>query len=139
MLVRENPETYETMVFFGAVTNSVVNGNENPIQIQIQDAVKCFDKSWLEETTNALYEAGLQTDMLNLLYLENRRSKVAIKINGNLTNRVAVSHVELQGSVWGSLKCTPALDQLNKIILPQYELTYKYKGDRSQVDFSQIS
>ena len=40
-----------------------------------------------------------------------------------------MSNVELQGSVWGSLKCTTAMDQLNKIILPQDELTYKYKGD----------
>ena len=128
---RKSRNIRDNIFVLGAVTNSVVNGNENPIQIQIQDAVKCFDKLWLEETTNALYEAGLQTDMLNLLYLENRRSKVAIKINGNLTNRVAVSHVELQGSVWGSLKCTTAMDQLNKIILPQDELTYKYKGDNN--------
>ena len=112
-----------------AVTNSVVNGHENPIQVQIQDAVKCFDKLWLEETTNALYEAGLKTDMLNLLYMENKRAKVAIKVNGNLTDRISVKNVELQGSVWGSLKCTASMDQLNKIILPQDELTYKYKGD----------
>jgi hypothetical protein len=107
----------------------VINGNEEAIQVQVQDAVKCFDKLWLEETTNALYEAGLKTDMLNLLYLENQNSKVAIKINNNLTQRMDVSKVELQGSVWGSLKCTTAMDQLNKIILPQNELTYKYKGD----------
>ena len=43
----------DTIFVLGAVTNSVVNGNKNPIQIQIQDAVKCFDKLWLEGTTNA--------------------------------------------------------------------------------------
>ena len=84
---------------------------------------------WLQETTNALFEAGLKTNMLNLLYLENQRANVAIKVNGNLTIRINVSNVELQGSVWGSLKCTTAINQLNKIILPQHELTYKYKGD----------
>ena len=106
-----------------------MNGHENPIQVQIQDAVKCFDKLWLEETTNALYEAGPKTDMLNLLCMENKRAKVAIKVNGNLTDRISVKNVKLQGSVWGSLKCTASMDQLNKIILPQDELTYKYKGD----------
>ena len=35
----------------------------------------------------------------------------------------------MQGSVWSSLKCTTAMDQLNQLILPQEELTYKYKGD----------
>ena len=89
----------------------------------------CFDKLWLEETTNALFEAGLQTDMLNLLYLENRKVKVAIKVNGNLTKRVNLTNIEMQGSVWGSLKCTTSMDQLNKIILPQEDLTYSYKGD----------
>ena len=67
--------------------------------------------------------------MLNLLYLENQRANVAIKVNGNLTIRINVSNVELKGSVWGSLKCTTAINQLNKIFLPQDELTYKYKGD----------
>ena len=53
----------DNIFVLSAVTNSVVNGHENPIQVQIQDAVKCFDKLWLEETTNALYKAGLKRDM----------------------------------------------------------------------------
>ena len=40
-------------------------------------------------------------------------------------------NVEMQGSVWGSLKCTSSMDRLNKIILPQDNLTYHYKGDPS--------
>jgi hypothetical protein len=119
----------DNIFILGAVSNSVVNGQEEAIQVQVQDAVKCFDKLWLEETTNALFEAGLQTDMLNLLYLENRKVKVAIKVNGKLTQRVNLTNIEMQGSVWGSLKCTTSMDQLNKIILPQEDLTYSYKGD----------
>ena len=104
---------------------------EEAIQVQVQDAVKCFDKLWLEETTNALYEAGLKTDMLNLLYLGNKRAKVAIKVNGHLTRRISLTNMEMQGSVWGSLKCTTTMDQLNKLILPQKELTYYYKEDEN--------
>ena len=69
--------------------------------------------------------------MLNLLYRENKRAKVAIKVNGHLTRRVTLTNVEMQGSVWGSLKCTTTMDQLNKIILPQKQLTYNYKGDEN--------
>ena len=54
---------------------------------------------------------------------------VAVKINNQLTKRICVKDVELQGSVWGSLKCTTLLDTLNKNILPQSNLTYQYKGD----------
>ena len=128
---RKQRNIRDNIFVLGAVSNSVVNGREDAIQVQVQDAVKCFDKLWLEETTNALYEAGLKSDMLNLLYLENKRANVAIKVNGNLTSRVTLTNVEMQGSVWGSLKCTTTMDQLNKIILPQKQLTYNYKGDEN--------
>ena len=36
---------------------------------------------------------------------------------------------QMQGSVWGSLKCTTSMDILNKTVLEQEEVTYKYKGD----------
>ena len=112
--------------------NTVINGKEDSIQIQVQDVNKYFDKFWLQETTNALYEAGLRNHMFNLLYLENKSAKVAIKIHNKLTKRFCVKNVELQGSVWGSLKCTSAMDRLNNIILSQDNLTYQYKcEDRS--------
>ena len=128
---RKERNIRDNIFVLGAVSNSVVHGQEDAIQVQVQDAVKCFDKLWLEETTNALYEAGLKSDMLNLLYLENKRANVAIKVNGQLTRRISLTNMEMQGSVWGSLKCTTTMDQLNKIILPQQKLTYCYKGDEN--------
>ena len=35
----------------------------------------------------------------------------------------------MQGSVWGSLKCTTNMDKLTKITLSDTQLQYKYKGD----------
>ena len=81
----------DNIFVLGTVTNSVINGNQNPIQVQIQDA----DKLWLQETTNALYEAGIQRDMLNLLFLENQRAQVAIKFYGNLTKRINVFNTDM--------------------------------------------
>ena len=109
--------------------NSVINGKEDPIQVQVQDAEKCFDKLWLESTTNALNEAGLNTEMLNILYIENLNAKVAVKINNGITERVPVKSVERHGSVWGSLKCTASMDILNKIILEQKDLIYKVRRE----------
>ena len=37
--------------------------------------------------------------------------------------------VELQGSVWGSLKCTVSMDKVNKVMLADADLSYKYRGD----------
>ena len=78
---------------------------------------------WLQATTNSLYDAGIQSDMLNLLHNENVKAKVAVKTNGGISKRIVVKNVEMQGSVWGSLKCTNSMYTLNKNILKQDHLT----------------
>ena len=98
----------------GALINSVITGGEDPIQIQVMDVEKYFDKLWLESTTNALYEAGIKNELLNILYQENTHAKIAINMNGRLTERKLVKDVEMQGSVWGSIKCTTTLDRMNQ-------------------------
>ena len=131
MGARKNRNIRDNIFILGAVINSVTNGAEDPIQVQVVDVEKCFDKLWLQSTTNALYDAGMKSDLLNLLYIENEKANIAVKVNGQLTKRVIVKDVEIQGSVWGSLKCTTTLDQLNKTILKQDKLIYKYKGDEN--------
>ena len=126
---RKNRNIRDNLFVLGAVINSVINGKEPPIQVQVQDVEKCFDKMWLQATTNALYDAGLKCDMLNLLHNENVKAKIAVKVNGGISRRVVVNNVEMQGSVWASLKCTTSMDTLNKTILEQDHLTYKYRGD----------
>ena len=126
---RKNRNIRDNLFVLGAVINSVTHGKEAPVQAQIQDVEKCFDKMWLEATTNSLYDAGIQSDMLNILHNLNVKAKVAVKINGGISKRVVVNNVEMQGSVWGSLKCTNSMDTLNKTILEQDHLTYKYRSD----------
>ena len=128
---RKGRNIRDNIFVLGAVINSVINGREDPIQVQVQDVEKCFDKLWLEATTNALFDAGLKHDMLNLLYIENKNAKVAVKVNGEVSKRVTVKSVEMQGSVWGSLKCTASMDTLNKTLLKQKDITYKYRSDPS--------
>jgi hypothetical protein len=128
---RKGRNIRDNIFILGAVINSVTNGGEEPIQIQVVDVEKCFDKLWLQATTNALYEAGIKCDLLNLLYIENKNAKIAVKANGQLTKRVDVKDVEIQGSVWGSMKCTKTIDQLYKILLKQDHITYHYKGDEN--------
>jgi hypothetical protein len=109
--------------------NSIINGDEAPIQAQVMDIKTCFDKLWLKACINSLYENGLKNDQLNLLYIENINAEVAVKINNGLTQRFPVNNVVMQGSVWGGLKCTSQMDKLNKIMKASDSLTYKYRGD----------
>ena len=100
----------------GAVTNSVINGDSKPIQAQVMDIKTCFDKIGLEACINSLYENGLRDDKLNLLYIENIKAEVAVKVNDSISQRFPVNNVVMQGSVWGGLKCTSQMDTLNKIM-----------------------
>ena len=84
---------------------------------------------WLQNTTNDLFEAGLKNDKLNLLYLENRNTKVAIKVNDKITRTINMKDIEMQGSVWSSLKCVVSMDKVNKVMLADDSLSYKYRGD----------
>ena len=46
--------------------------NEKPISICIYDCRQCFDSLWQEEIINDLYEAGVKSDKLALLYDINK-------------------------------------------------------------------
>ena len=85
----------------GAITNSVICGKS--IHVQVLDAIKCFDKLWRQVCVNSLYEAGIDNDLLKLLYIENKNAKIAVKINPKLSTRISVKDVVMQGSVCGSL------------------------------------
>ena len=120
----------DNIFVISAISNSVVNGTSPPIQVQVTDVEKCFDKMWLESCINSLYDAGLQNDMLNLLYIENKNANIAVKVNNSLSKRKSVKHVEIQGSVWAGLKCTSMMDTLNQKVISDKSLQYHYKEDK---------
>ena len=126
---RKQRNVRDNIYVLNAITNSVVNGKMPPIQVGVTDIEKCFDKMWLQATINALYEAGITNDTLNILYLENKTAQIAIKVNNKLTKRIPVRDVIMQGSVWGSIQCTTMLDKLNKVMLKEDHLKYLYRND----------
>ena len=95
----------------------------------VRDKEKGFDKLRLQACINALHDAGITNEHLNLLYIKNKNAEIAVKINGKISQRICVKDVVLQGSVWGSLKCTTKMDQPNKISMYDTTLQYRYKGD----------
>ena len=98
---RKHRNIRDNIFVIGAISNSVINGNQQPIQIAVTDVEKCFDKLWLQAAINSLYEAGLTNEVLNLLYVENKTANIAVKVNRKLTKRVEVNDIVMQGSVWG--------------------------------------
>ena len=52
--------------------------------IQVFDIVKCFDKMWLKEVLNDLYDVNMKNDQLSLLYELNKKSRVAVKTSSGI-------------------------------------------------------
>ena len=58
------------------VMNDINNGKGIEAHIQFMDIVKCFDKMWLKEVMNDLYDCEMKNDQLSLLYQLNESSRV---------------------------------------------------------------
>ena len=125
---RKNRNIRDNIFVLNAITNSVVNGKEDPVDIQLFDVEKCFDALCVEECINDIFEAGLDNDKLNLLYIENQNANIAIKTPGGKSKRKSIKNIIMQGTVWGSLLCTATMDKLGQLVYKNPELTYKYKG-----------
>ena len=120
---RKHRSVRDNIFVISAITTLVINGSSPAIQVQVMDQKTCFDKLWLQSCVNTLYKAGITDEKLNLLCIENQEA------NNQLTMKVSVKDIVMQGSVWGSLKCTISMDGLNKLALSDKSLQYKYKGD----------
>ena len=125
---RKGRNIRDNIFVLNAVTNSVIKGEEEAVDIQVVDVEKCFDTLWVQECINDLFEAGLDNDKLSLLYLENQNAKCAIKSDNGLSRRIDIQNIVMQGSVWGSLFCTTTMDKLGQISYKDENMIYKYKG-----------
>ena len=124
---RKNRNIRDNIFVLNAVTNSIVNGKADAVDVQVFDVEKCFDALWMQECINDLFETGFTNDKLSLLYLENQNAKIAIKTPQGISKRKTIKNVVMQGTVWGSLFCTTTMDKLGKLSYENEELLYKYK------------
>ena len=125
---RKNRNIRDNIFVLNAITNSVVNGTAEEVDIQVFDVEKCFDALWMQECINDLYETGFVNDKLPLLYLENQTAKIAIKTAKGMSKRISINNIVMQGTVWGSLFCTTTMDKLGQLVYKNEDLLYKYKN-----------
>ena len=125
---RRGRNVRDNIFTLNAITNSIINGNEDPIDIQLFDIEKCFDTLWVEDCVNDLFESGLQNDKLPLLFMENQNAEIAVKTQTGISHRKSIKNIIMQGTVFGSLCCTVSMDKLGQHIYKNHDLIYKYKG-----------
>ena len=78
---RKSRNIRDNLFVLYAICNSVINGKEEPVDVQVFDVMKCFDALWMEECVNDVYKAGFNNDKLPLIFLANQRANIAVKMN----------------------------------------------------------
>ena len=111
------------------IIHAVVNEarvKKKKIDILFTDIKQCFDSIWLDEATNDLYDSGVTSRSLNLLYEGNRKTRMCVETNFATSDRIELNKVVMQGSVTGGLICS---NQLSKICNKLYKEgnVYMYK------------
>ena len=99
------------------VIHSVLNGSEDPVDIQIYDVEKCFDALWLEDCMLDLYETlppEARDNKLSLIYKMNQDNYVAVNTAVGQTERVNLKNIVMQGGKWGPLKCSNTRDKIGE-------------------------
>jgi hypothetical protein len=112
------------------IVHAVVNeAHERKLNVDIQftDIKQCFDSLWLDETTNDMYDSGVRSRNLNILYEGNKRTQMCVETSYGKSPRVELNNVVMQGSVPGGMICS---NQLSKLCNKFYEEgnVYLYRG-----------
>ena len=125
---RKERNIRDNLFVVNGVINAVINGDDDPIDVELFDVKKCFDTLWMKECLNDLYEAGLTSSNLNLIYEGNKECFLSVKAPTGLTKRVKIEEIVMQGSVWGPLCCTSTMDKIGKKAYRSGSPLYTYKG-----------
>ena len=124
---RKDRNVRDNIFVLNAVNNSIVNGEAEPVDIQVFDIEKCFDALWVEDCINDLFETGFSNDKLPLLFLENQNAQIAVKTPTGTSDRATITNIIMQGTVWGSLCCTTSMEKLGKHMYEHEDMVYRYK------------
>ena len=112
------------------IMNAVINGDEDPIEIQIYDIEKAFDKLWIQDCLNDLIDVipeNIVNEKICLLFESNEVTKVAIKTPFGLSDRTDFQTLVTQGGSWGPILCSNSVDTLGRKCLQRKENVYVYK------------
>ena len=121
------------------IINSVIRGDEDCIDIQISDIVKCFDGLWLKDCLNDVFNSvphAKRDDKLALLHKGNTRNMVAVKTAVGMTDRIDIPSIVQQGGTWGPGLCANNVDTLGKKCRDQDLHNYYYKKKSKVLIFS---
>ena len=124
---RKNRNIRDHLFIVYGIINSVLNGTDDPVDIQIYDVEKCFDALWLEDCMLDIYDTlppEARDDKISLIYKMNQDNFVAVNTACGQTERVNMKNIVMQGGKWGPLKCSNTMDRIGKKCVTRGEHLY---------------
>ena len=116
------------------VLNSIIHEEINsksgsPILLQQYDYKQMFDSMSLKEACSDLYDIGLKSDKLKLLYNANKQVKIRVKTPSGLTKETNMEEIVMQGDTWASTMASVQCDAFGSELLEEdVSYLYRYKG-----------
>ena len=114
---RRNKNIRNHLFIIHGVINSVVQGEDGCVDIQVYDLEQAFDALWLEDCLNDLYDSLPDSscdDKLALVYKTNVNNLVAVNTGVGQTDRIAIPRIVQQGGGWGPMQCSNSVDTIGK-------------------------
>ena len=110
----------------GIIHETLQNKKMKPIMLQIYDYAQMFDSINLQEAVSDVFDYGLNDEELSLIYKANKKTFMAVKTQGGLTERKVIENSVLQGDTFGSLLASVQVDTIAKDV-ENAGIGYKYK------------
>merc|ERR1712218_374924 len=126
---RKNMSIRNNCFIVNGCINEAARSKSKCVDIVALDFAQCFDALNVDICMNDIYEVGVRSSELNLLYNSDQRSCIAIKTPAGLTKRQDVLMNIAQGEIFSPLKCCVTVDSISKEhASKQSDNLYTYKG-----------
>ena len=90
----------------------ILNILEKNYVFTFYDIEKCFNSLWLADCLNSLWENGIQTDLLYLIYLLNHRARIQVKSPLGITDTFTSTDITKHGTSMGPILNNCSLDRI---------------------------
>ena len=90
-----------------------------------------FDSMSLQEACSDLYDIGLKSDKLKLLYNANKQVKIKVKTPSGLTQETDIREVVMQGDTWAITMDSVQCDAFGKELLEE-NVSYLYTSIKEE-------
>ena len=94
----------------GIIDHAKYLGRE--LWLTFYDIEQCFDRLWLEDCINSLWDNGVANNICYLIYMMNRRANIVIRTPFGITESFTIDSLVKQGTSLGPILNNCSLDEV---------------------------